>query len=58
MGKKEDAWIAKLAKKNAEKPASGKPDKAVRYDPTLVRRMVDEDPDAKRIFKEMKKREF
>lgn len=58
MGKREDQMIAALAKKNAEKVAAPKKDKAVRFDSTLVKRMADEDPEARALFKEMKKREF
>ena len=58
MGKREDQMIAALAKKNAERVIVPKKDKAVQFDSTLVKRMADEDPDAKQLFKDMKKREF
>ncbi len=57
MGKREDQMIAALAKKNAERVIVPKKDKAVQFDSTLVKRMADEDPDAKQLFKDMKKRE-
>jgi hypothetical protein len=58
MSKREDQRIAALVKKNAAKVAPPKGDKAVQFDPTLRQRMADEDPETRRLFKEMKKREF
>ncbi|HEU4698982.1 MAG TPA: hypothetical protein VFS40_07375 [Gemmatimonadales bacterium] len=58
MGKREDARIAALAKKNAERVVPPKPEKAVQYDDTLRARKGEEDADTKRLFKDMKKREF
>lgn len=58
MSKREDQRIAALAKKNAAKIVPAKADRAVRFDPTLRQRQQDEDPETRRLFKEMKKREF
>ena len=38
MSKREDARIARLAKKNAEKVVPPKRDRAVQFDPTLRQR--------------------
>jgi hypothetical protein len=57
MGKQEDARIAKLVRKaSAQQPK--KPKDASQFDDTLRIRSEDQGPDAQRIFKEMKKREF
>jgi hypothetical protein len=58
MPKRDDARIARLAKKNAERVVPPKPDRAVQFDPTLRQRPDDEEPETKRLFKEMKRREF
>lgn len=58
MSKREDQRIANLAKKNAAKVAPPKGDKAAQFDPTLRQRPAEEDPETRRLFKEMKKREF
>lgn len=58
MGKRDDDRIARLAKKNAEKPAVPKGDRAAQYDSTLRQRPPEQDADTTRLFKEMKKREF
>jgi hypothetical protein len=58
MPKKEDLWIAKLAKKNAGMERPSNQEKAVQYDPTLKQKPVEESSETKRLFKEMKKREF
>jgi hypothetical protein len=58
MSKREDARIAKLARKNAEKAARPKRDRASQFDPTLRQRPDDEEPETERLFKEMKRREF
>jgi hypothetical protein len=58
MSKREDARIAKLAKKNAEKAAQPKRDRASQFDPTLRKRPAEEEPETERLFKEMKRREF
>jgi hypothetical protein len=57
MSKREDARIARLAKKNAEKVVPPKRDRA-KFDPTLRQRPDDEEPETERLFKEMKRREF
>ena len=57
MSKSDDALIAKLVKKAASKVAAPK-DRSRQYDDTLKVRQNDEDPDARQMFKEMKKREF
>jgi len=58
MSKREDQRLAALAKKNAEKVVPPKSERAVRFDPTLRQRSEEEDPETRRLFKEMKKREF
>jgi hypothetical protein len=58
MSKREDARLAALAKKNAEKAAPPKRDRAAQFDPTLRQRPDDEEPETRRLFKEMKRREF
>ena len=58
MSKREDQRIAALAKKNAAKVAPPKGDRSVQFDPTLRQRTAEEDPETRRLFKEMKKREF
>lgn len=57
MGKKEDAMIAKLVKKANAKVAQPK-DRSRQYDDTLRIRGDDQDPETKRMFKDMGKREF
>ncbi len=58
MSKREDQRIAALVKKNAAKVAKPKNDPSVQFDPTLRQRHGEEDPETRRLFKEMKKREF
>ena len=58
MSKREDQRLAALAKKNAAKVVPPKNDRAVQFDPTLRQRREEEDPETRRLFKEMKKREF
>ena len=57
MSKREDARIARLAKKNAEKVVPPKRDKT-KFDPTLRQKPQEEEPETERFFKEMKRREF
>ncbi len=57
MPKREDAMIAKLVKKAASKVAAPK-DRSRQYDDTLRIRTGDEDPETKKMFKEMRRREF
>jgi hypothetical protein len=58
MSKREDARIAALAKKNAEKAVLPKRDRAAKFDPTLRQRPAEDEPETERLFKEMKRREF
>ncbi len=58
MSKREDQRIAALAKKNAAKVVVPKGERAAQYDPTLKQRPDEEDGETRRLFKEMKKREF
>ena len=58
MSKREDERIAALARKNAAKIVVPKGDRAVKYDDTLKQRPEEEDSETRRLFKEMKKREF
>jgi hypothetical protein len=58
MSKREDQRIAALAKKNAAKIVVPKSERATQYDATLRQRPDDEDSETRRLFKEMKKREF
>ena len=58
MSKREDQRLAALAKKNAEKVVQPKGDKSVQFDPTLRQRHGEEDPETRRLFKEMKKRAY
>ena len=58
MSKREDQRLAALAKKNAEKVVPPKSDRAIQFDPTLRQRQDEEDPETRRLVKEMKKREF
>lgn len=57
MPKREDAMIAKLVKQAAAKVAAPK-DRSRQYDDTLKIRANDEDPQTKKMFKEMRRREF
>ena len=58
MSKRDDARIAKLAKKNAEKVVPPKKERSHQFDPTLRQKPQDEEPETERFFKEMKRREF
>jgi hypothetical protein len=58
MSKRDDARIARLAKKNAEKVVPPKRDRATQFDSTLRQRPDEEEPETQRLFKEMKRREF
>lgn len=53
----DDRKLAALAKKNAAKEAKPKNKKRRKYDDTLPRETED-DPELRRFFSEMKKREF
>ena len=58
MTRRDDQRIAALAKKNAAKVVPPKADRAAQFDSTLRQRPAEEDPETRRLFKEMKKREF
>ena len=58
MSKREDQRIAALVKKNTAKIANPKVDRSSQYDDTLKRKAPEQDVETKRLFKEMKKREF
>jgi hypothetical protein len=58
VSKKDDKRIAALAKKNAAKSKAEPKDRTTQYDSTLRIRPADQDPETRRFFKEMKKREF
>jgi hypothetical protein len=58
MSKREDKRIAALAKKNAAKINPPTADQSAKFDPTLRQRPPEEAEDTKRLFKEMKRREF
>ncbi|MBA3445217.1 MAG: hypothetical protein H0T58_10265 [Gemmatimonadales bacterium] len=58
MSKREDQRIAALAKKNAEKVIPPRRDRAAQFDSTLRQKPEDEEAETKRLFKDMKRREF
>ena len=58
MGKQEDRRIAALAKKNAAKIKPPTADHSERFDPTLRQRAPEQTAETKRLFKDMKRREF
>jgi hypothetical protein len=58
MTRREDQRIAALAKKNAAKVKPPRQEQASDFDPTLRQRAAEEDPETRRLFKEMKRREF
>jgi hypothetical protein len=58
MTRREDQRIAALAKKNAARVKPPRQDHASDFDPTLRQRAQEEDPETRRLFKEMKRREF
>lgn len=58
MSKRDDQRIANLAKKNAAKIKPPVQERAVQYDSTLAQKPEEMDVETKRLFKEMKKREF
>ncbi|HET9293691.1 MAG TPA: hypothetical protein VFO06_05305 [Gemmatimonadales bacterium] len=58
MTKRDDQRIAALAKKNAAKEAPPTAEKAAQYDDTLRSQPPEQDAETKRLFKEMKRREF
>ena len=58
MTRREDQRIAALAKKNAAKVKPPRQEQAADFDPTLRQRAQEQDAETKRLFKEMKRREF
>ena len=58
MSKREDQRLIALAKKNAAKERPATADQAARFDSTLRLRPPEQGEDTKRLFKEMKRREF
>lgn len=58
MGKQEDRRIAALAKKNAAKIKPPTNDQSEHFDPTLRQRAPEQTAETKRLFKDMKRREF
>jgi hypothetical protein len=58
MTKRDDQRIAALAKKNAAKVKPARQDHASDFDPTLRQRAPEEDAETRRLFKDMKRREF
>jgi hypothetical protein len=58
MSRKDDQRIANLARKNAAKEVPPKQERAAMFDDTLRQRPAEESAETKRLFKEMKKREF
>ena len=58
MPKREDEQLAKLIRKTAAKVKPPKEDQSAKFDPTLRQRSAAEDPETRRLFKEMKRREF
>ena len=58
MTRREDQRIAALAKKNAAKVKPPRQDQAGDFDLTLRQRAPEEDAETRRLFKEMKRREF
>lgn len=58
MSKRDEQRMAKLVKKHAGAPKSRKIDKSAQYDETLRGRPPEQDPETKRLFKEMRERDF
>jgi hypothetical protein len=58
MSKREDQKLAALIKKHAGKTPPVRKDRDTKYDSTLRQRPQDEDDETKKLFKEMKRREF
>ena len=58
MTRRDDQRIANLAKKNAAKVKPPRQEQASDFDPTLRQRAPDEGAETRRLFKEMKRREF
>ena len=58
MTRRDDQRIANLAKKNAARVKPPRQEQASDFDPTLRKRAPEEDAETRRLFKEMKRREF
>ena len=58
MTRRDDQRIAALAKKNAAKVKPPRQEQAADFDHTLRQRAPEQDAETKRLFKEMKRREF
>jgi hypothetical protein len=58
MTRRDDQRIADLAKKNAAKVKPPRQEQAADFDPTLRPRAPEQDAETRRLFKEMKRREF
>lgn len=58
MTKQDDQRIAALAKKNAAKIKPPTQERATKFDDTLRQPTDEDDAETKRLFKEMKQREF
>jgi hypothetical protein len=58
MSRQEDKRIAALAKKNAAKIKPPAEDQSAQFDPTLRQKPTEQTDEAKRLFKEMKRRDF
>lgn len=58
MSKKDDQKLAALARRNAAKSKAEPKDRTTQYDDTLRIRPAEQDPETRRFFKDMKKREF
>lgn len=58
MSKREEQKLAALIRKHAGKSAAPRKNQDAQYDPTLKQRPPEQDEEAKRLFKEMKRREF
>jgi hypothetical protein len=58
MSKREEQRLAALVRKNTAKASAKKADRAAQYDSTLRSKPEEQDPETRRFFKEMKKREF
>lgn len=58
MSKRDDQKLAALVRKNAAKIKPPLQERAAQYDDTLRVGRNEEDPETRRLFKEMKRREF
>lgn len=58
MSKREEQKLAALIKKHAGKTVPPRKDREAQYDSTLRQRPADQDDETKKLFKEMKRREF